>query len=45
MHVVAYGRLVDDFTAVVRNDPVNPFQLVRLDDELEVFSGRKDAKT
>ena len=45
LHVVAYGRLLDDFTAVVRDDPVDAVQLIRLDNELEAFARFQDAKT
>ena len=45
LHVVAHGGLVDHFAAVVRDDPVDALHLVRLDNELETFSGPKDAET
>jgi len=45
LHVVSQGRLVDDFPAVVCDDPVNALQLVRLDNKLEAFSGPENAKT
>jgi len=34
---------MDDFTAVVCDDPVNAIQLVRLDNELESSARRKNA--
>ncbi len=45
LHVISHGRLVDDFPAVVCDDPVNALQLVRLDNKLEAFPRPKNAKT